>query len=196
MTLKQNKGFIKLLLALDPTSGVLESKFLWHRGTHRARKSVPDTNDTRYALPRSVCESTLLSSLLPPAPASIRGLRHLHLSAWCILGGVVLPSAILWHGSHSKRGTYRPSTTRPLVMPQDAHAYKHAYTHAASMLTLPVFFLQGNAHITCMPGPVRRWNYPVPLCLGTHTHTHLYAVPLCLGTHTHTSTLYSSVWCV
>ncbi|XP_023259875.1 CUB and sushi domain-containing protein 3-like, partial [Seriola lalandi dorsalis] len=23
----------------------------------------------------------------------------------------------------------------------------------------------GNAHITCMPGPVRRWNYPVPLCL-------------------------------
>lgn len=25
---------------------------------------------------------------------------------------------------------------------------------------------QGNAHITCMPGPVRRWNYPVPLCLG------------------------------
>lgn len=27
-------------------------------------------------------------------------------------------------------------------------------------------FLQGNAHITCMPGPVRRWNYPVPLCLG------------------------------
>lgn len=25
---------------------------------------------------------------------------------------------------------------------------------------------QGIAHITCMPGPVRRWNYPVPLCLG------------------------------
>uniref|UniRef100_A0A671WNK8 CUB and Sushi multiple domains 3 n=1 Tax=Sparus aurata TaxID=8175 RepID=A0A671WNK8_SPAAU len=28
------------------------------------------------------------------------------------------------------------------------------------------YSLQGNAHITCMPGPVRRWNYPVPLCLG------------------------------
>ena len=27
-------------------------------------------------------------------------------------------------------------------------------------------FGQGNAYITCMPGPVRRWNYPVPLCLG------------------------------
>uniref|UniRef100_A0A668AKV0 CUB and Sushi multiple domains 3 n=1 Tax=Myripristis murdjan TaxID=586833 RepID=A0A668AKV0_9TELE len=27
------------------------------------------------------------------------------------------------------------------------------------------FTLQGNAYITCMPGPVRRWNYPVPLCL-------------------------------
>ncbi|KAJ3598124.1 hypothetical protein NHX12_001638, partial [Muraenolepis orangiensis] len=24
---------------------------------------------------------------------------------------------------------------------------------------------QGNVYITCMPGPVRRWNYPVPLCL-------------------------------
>lgn len=29
-----------------------------------------------------------------------------------------------------------------------------------------LFHFQGNAHITCMPGPVRRWNYPVPLCLG------------------------------
>lgn len=30
-----------------------------------------------------------------------------------------------------------------------------------------VFFPeQGNAYITCMPGPVRRWNYPVSLCLG------------------------------
>nr|XP_020452269.1 CUB and sushi domain-containing protein 3-like isoform X4 [Monopterus albus] len=27
------------------------------------------------------------------------------------------------------------------------------------------FSLQGNTYITCMPGPVRRWNYPVPLCL-------------------------------
>ncbi|KAM9805514.1 CUB and sushi domain-containing protein 3-like [Syngnathus typhle] len=27
------------------------------------------------------------------------------------------------------------------------------------------FSLQGHAYITCMPGPVRRWNYPVPLCL-------------------------------
>lgn len=35
------------------------------------------------------------------------------------------------------------------------------------VLTLSyVCFIQGNAHITCMPGPVRRWNYPVPLCLG------------------------------
>uniref|UniRef100_A0A8C9TQI4 CUB and Sushi multiple domains 3 n=1 Tax=Scleropages formosus TaxID=113540 RepID=A0A8C9TQI4_SCLFO len=27
------------------------------------------------------------------------------------------------------------------------------------------YSLQGNMYITCMPGPVRRWNYPVPLCL-------------------------------
>uniref|UniRef100_A0A8D3CAD4 CUB and Sushi multiple domains 3a n=1 Tax=Scophthalmus maximus TaxID=52904 RepID=A0A8D3CAD4_SCOMX len=27
------------------------------------------------------------------------------------------------------------------------------------------FSLQGNTYITCMPGPVRRWNYPAPLCL-------------------------------
>lgn len=44
----------------------------------------------------------------------------------------------------------------------------------ASAFSLYFFFnrylfivcLQGSAHITCMPGPVRRWNYPVPLCLG------------------------------
>ncbi|XP_034142652.1 CUB and sushi domain-containing protein 3 [Esox lucius] len=27
------------------------------------------------------------------------------------------------------------------------------------------YSLQGNEYITCMPGPVRRWNHPVPLCL-------------------------------
>lgn len=26
---------------------------------------------------------------------------------------------------------------------------------------------QGSAYITCMPGPVRRWNHPAPVCLGT-----------------------------
>lgn len=26
--------------------------------------------------------------------------------------------------------------------------------------------LQGTSHITCMPGTVRRWNYPPPLCIG------------------------------
>ncbi|XP_061076047.1 LOW QUALITY PROTEIN: CUB and sushi domain-containing protein 3-like [Conger conger] len=29
----------------------------------------------------------------------------------------------------------------------------------------PGYSLQGNTYITCMPGPVRRWNFPVPLCL-------------------------------
>lgn len=27
---------------------------------------------------------------------------------------------------------------------------------------------QGHSHITCMPGTVRRWNYPPPLCIGTY----------------------------
>ncbi|TRY64582.1 hypothetical protein DNTS_003137, partial [Danionella cerebrum] len=27
------------------------------------------------------------------------------------------------------------------------------------------YTLKGSAYITCMPGPVRRWNYPAPLCL-------------------------------
>ncbi|KAI4818313.1 hypothetical protein KUCAC02_011657, partial [Chaenocephalus aceratus] len=27
------------------------------------------------------------------------------------------------------------------------------------------YTLQGNSHITCMPGTVRRWNYPPPLCI-------------------------------
>ncbi|KAK4828015.1 LOW QUALITY PROTEIN: hypothetical protein QYF61_022792 [Mycteria americana] len=27
------------------------------------------------------------------------------------------------------------------------------------------YSLQGRSHITCMPGPVRRWNYPIPICL-------------------------------
>ncbi|XP_078253265.1 CUB and sushi domain-containing protein 3 isoform X2 [Rhinoraja longicauda] len=27
------------------------------------------------------------------------------------------------------------------------------------------YSLQGHSHITCMPGPVRRWNYPIPMCV-------------------------------
>ncbi|KAG8570229.1 hypothetical protein GDO81_011162, partial [Engystomops pustulosus] len=27
------------------------------------------------------------------------------------------------------------------------------------------YSLQGHSHITCMPGPVRRWNYPIPICI-------------------------------
>lgn len=27
-------------------------------------------------------------------------------------------------------------------------------------------FFQGHSHISCMPGTVRRWNYPPPLCIG------------------------------
>uniref|UniRef100_A0A8C5CBQ3 CUB and Sushi multiple domains 2 n=1 Tax=Gadus morhua TaxID=8049 RepID=A0A8C5CBQ3_GADMO len=29
----------------------------------------------------------------------------------------------------------------------------------------PGYTLQGNSHISCMPGPVRRWNHPPPLCI-------------------------------
>uniref|UniRef100_A0A3P8W543 CUB and Sushi multiple domains 2 n=1 Tax=Cynoglossus semilaevis TaxID=244447 RepID=A0A3P8W543_CYNSE len=29
----------------------------------------------------------------------------------------------------------------------------------------PGYTLQGKSHITCMPGTVRRWNYPPPLCI-------------------------------
>ncbi|TWW68183.1 CUB and sushi domain-containing protein 2 [Takifugu flavidus] len=29
----------------------------------------------------------------------------------------------------------------------------------------PGYILQGHSHITCMPGTVRRWNYPPPLCI-------------------------------
>lgn len=31
----------------------------------------------------------------------------------------------------------------------------------------PGYTLQGRSHISCMPGTVRRWNYPSPLCIGT-----------------------------
>lgn len=42
--------------------------------------------------------------------------------------------------------------------------------------------LQGNAHITCMPGPVRRWNYPVPLCLGEYPCTAHTSPNTCIHT--------------
>uniref|UniRef100_A0A8C7JIZ3 CUB and Sushi multiple domains 1 n=1 Tax=Oncorhynchus kisutch TaxID=8019 RepID=A0A8C7JIZ3_ONCKI len=29
----------------------------------------------------------------------------------------------------------------------------------------PGYMLQGHSHISCMPGTVRRWNYPPPLCI-------------------------------
>lgn len=40
------------------------------------------------------------------------------------------------------------------------------YFGAGEDIVFVCFPQQGNAYITCMPGPVRRWNYPAPLCLG------------------------------
>lgn len=39
------------------------------------------------------------------------------------------------------------------------------------------YYFQGHSHISCMPGTVRRWNYPPPLCIGKqkHRHTHTHA---------------------
>lgn len=53
------------------------------------------------------------------------------------------------------------------------------------LLNLIHYHWQGHSHITCMPGTVRRWNYPPPLCIGRpHPHMptalvlliHLYSI--------------------
>uniref|UniRef100_A0A3Q2YTB4 CUB and Sushi multiple domains 3 n=1 Tax=Hippocampus comes TaxID=109280 RepID=A0A3Q2YTB4_HIPCM len=52
-------------------------------------------------------------------------------------------------------------------LPTNGHKVGDRYT-VGDMVSFQCdegFSLQGNAYITCMPGPVRRWNYPVPLCL-------------------------------
>ena len=45
--------------------------------------------------------------------------------------------------------------------------------------------LQGNSHISCMPGPVRRWNHPPPLCIGNSPFLflHLLRPPLPPAVH-------------
>ncbi|XP_037533201.1 CUB and sushi domain-containing protein 3 [Nematolebias whitei] len=53
------------------------------------------------------------------------------------------------------------------VPPSNGHKVGDRYT-VGDMVSFQCdqgFSLQGNAYITCMPGPVRRWNYPVPLCI-------------------------------
>lgn len=41
-------------------------------------------------------------------------------------------------------------------------------------LFLFYFSLQGVSHISCMPGPVRRWNYPPPLCIGNNLSSFIH----------------------
>lgn len=43
----------------------------------------------------------------------------------------------------------------------------------------PGLSYQGNSHITCMPGTVRRWNYPPPLCIGKDTYFSISFAPMC-----------------
>lgn len=52
--------------------------------------------------------------------------------------------------------------------------------------------LQGNSHITCMPGPVRRWNYPPPLCIGKNIfysfdYCHVLLLPFYIRVHAFTT---------
>ncbi|KAF5922481.1 hypothetical protein HPG69_009527 [Diceros bicornis minor] len=43
----------------------------------------------------------------------------------------------------------------------------------------PGYTLQGRSHISCMPGTVRRWNYPSPLCIGMDTPFVIMLLGMC-----------------
>ncbi|XP_005562578.3 CUB and sushi domain-containing protein 1 isoform X1 [Macaca fascicularis] len=44
---------------------------------------------------------------------------------------------------------------------------RHMVNDVLSFQCEPGYTLQGRSHISCMPGTVRRWNYPSPLCIAT-----------------------------
>ncbi|XP_077451119.1 CUB and sushi domain-containing protein 1-like isoform X2 [Stigmatopora argus] len=42
---------------------------------------------------------------------------------------------------------------------------RHMVNEVVAFTCEPGYTLQGHSHISCMPGTVRRWNYPPPLCI-------------------------------
>ncbi|CAB1338540.1 unnamed protein product [Coregonus sp. 'balchen'] len=44
-------------------------------------------------------------------------------------------------------------------------ADRYMVNEVVSFSCEPGYMLQGHSHISCMPGTVRRWNYPPPLCI-------------------------------
>ncbi|KAA0717588.1 CUB and sushi domain-containing protein 1 [Triplophysa tibetana] len=70
-------------------------------------------------------------------------------------------------GFHLEYKTVGLTTCPEPVVPANGikHGDRYMVNEVVSFSCEPGYVLQGHSHITCMPGTVRRWNYPPPLCI-------------------------------
>uniref|UniRef100_A0A8C1ZS09 CUB and Sushi multiple domains 1 n=1 Tax=Cyprinus carpio TaxID=7962 RepID=A0A8C1ZS09_CYPCA len=70
-------------------------------------------------------------------------------------------------GFHLEYKTVGLTTCPEPVIPASGikNGDRYMVNEVVSFSCEPGYVLQGHSHITCMPGTVRRWNYPPPLCI-------------------------------
>ncbi|XP_073776667.1 CUB and sushi domain-containing protein 1 [Danio rerio] len=70
-------------------------------------------------------------------------------------------------GFHLEYKTVGLTTCPEPVIPANGikNGDRYMVNEVVSFSCEPGYILQGHSHITCMPGTVRRWNYPPPLCI-------------------------------
>ncbi|RXN27609.1 CUB and sushi domain-containing 1-like protein [Labeo rohita] len=70
-------------------------------------------------------------------------------------------------GFHLEYKTVGLTTCPEPVIPANGikNGDRYMVNEVVSFSCEPGYVLQGHSHITCMPGTVRRWNYPPPLCI-------------------------------
>uniref|UniRef100_A0A673K927 CUB and sushi domain-containing protein 1-like n=1 Tax=Sinocyclocheilus rhinocerous TaxID=307959 RepID=A0A673K927_9TELE len=70
-------------------------------------------------------------------------------------------------GFHLEYKTVGLTTCPEPVIPANGikNGDRYMVNEVVSFSCEPGYVLQGHSHMTCMPGTVRRWNYPPPLCI-------------------------------
>uniref|UniRef100_A0A671PAP2 CUB and sushi domain-containing protein 1-like n=1 Tax=Sinocyclocheilus anshuiensis TaxID=1608454 RepID=A0A671PAP2_9TELE len=75
--------------------------------------------------------------------------------------------AVIKAGFHLEYKTVGLTTCPEPVIPANGfkNGDRYMMNEVVSFSCEPGYMLQGHSHMTCMPGTVRRWNYPPPLCI-------------------------------
>ncbi|MBN3320802.1 CSMD1 protein, partial [Atractosteus spatula] len=131
---------------------------LHHYVCHDVKLALSETNLVTVLRPTSQCPVPLMSTTAPALLNSTSNQLYLHFHT---------DISVVAAGFHLEYKTVGLTTCPEPLVPANGikTGDRFMVNDVVSFSCEPGYVLQGHSHISCMPGTVRRWNYPPPLCI-------------------------------